>query len=63
MLSQIQYRHKRPVAYFIDTLSPKEKNYCVTQNELLTVVKALVQSCPYLCRWEFRLLTDHERLT
>ena len=42
-------------------LSP-EKNYCVTQRELLTVVKGVKYFPPYLYGQHFDLRTDHASL-
>ena len=50
------------IAYYSKTLSPAEKNYCVTRRELLAVVKAVKYFRPYLYGRAFRLRTDHASL-
>ena len=52
----------RPIAYFSLTLSKAERNYCVTQRELLAVVKAIKHFKPYLGA-HFTVRTDHGSLT
>ena len=62
VLSQIQDGHERVVAYFSKTLSPAERNYCVTRRELLAVIKAVKHFRPYLYGRRFTLRTDHASL-
>ena len=50
------------VAYYSKTFSPLQRNYCVTQRELLAVVMAVNHLRPYLYGQEFRLRTDHASL-
>ena len=62
VLSQVQSEGERVVAYFSKTLSPSERNYCVTRRELLAVVKAVKHFRPYLYGRKFILRTDHASL-
>jgi transposase InsO family protein len=62
VLSQIQEGKERAVAYYSKTLSPAERNYCVTRRELLAVVKAMKHFRPYLYGQKFRLRSDHASL-
>jgi hypothetical protein len=62
VLSQVQDGLERPIAYYSKTLSPAEKNYCVTRRELLAVVMAVKYFRPYLYGKEFMLRTDHASL-
>ena len=62
MLSQVVESRGRPVAYSSSTLSQSQRNYCVTQRELLAVVKAVKQFHPYLYGQMFLLRTDHSAL-
>ena len=47
------------IAYYSKTLTPAEKNYCVTRRELLAVVKGMKHFRPYLYGRHFRLRTHH----
>ena len=62
VLSQIQEGKERVVAYYSKTLSPAERNYCVTRRELLAVIKAVKHFRPYLYGQKFTLRTDHASL-
>ena len=62
VLSQVQDEEEKVVAYFSKTLSPAERNYCVTRRELLAVVKATKHFKPYLYGQKFKLRTDHASL-
>ena len=62
VLSQVQQGQERVIAYFSKTLSPAERNYCVTRRELLAVVKAVKHFRPYLYGQRFTLRTDHASL-
>ena len=53
VLSQIQEGNERVVAYYSKTLSPAERNYCVTRRKLLAVIKAIKHFGPYLCGQKF----------
>ena len=54
---------ERPVAYFSQRLSKAEKNYSVTEIELLAVVKSIQHFQIYLLGTHFVLQTDHKALT
>ena len=62
VLSQVQEGRERVVAYYSKTLSPAERNYCVTRRELVAVIKAMKHFRPYLYGQRFRLRTDHASL-
>ena len=62
VLSQIQEGKERVIGYYSKTLSPPERNYCVTRRELLAVVKAVGHFRPYLYGRPFKLRTDHASL-
>ena len=62
VLSQVQDGKERVIAYFSKTLSPPERNYCVTRRELLAVIKAVGHFKPYLYGRPFTLRTDHASL-
>ena len=62
VLSQVQEGCERVIAYYSKTLTSSERNYCVTQRELLAVVKAVKHFRPYLYGQEFLLRTDHASL-
>ena len=62
VLSQEQQGVERVVAYYSKTLSPPERNYCVTRRELLATVKAMKHFKPYFYGRKFRLRTDHASL-
>jgi hypothetical protein len=53
---------ERPVAYYGRRLSSAEKNYTVTEIELLAVVECLKKWRPYLWGRHFHLITDHAAL-
>ena len=48
MLSQIQGGRERVIAYGRRTMTKEERRYCVTRQELLTVVNFVKQYCHYL---------------
>ena len=62
VLSQIQDGEERVIGYYSKTLSPAERNYCVTRRELLAVVKGMKHFRPYLYGQVFLLRTDHASL-
>jgi hypothetical protein len=61
-MSQIQDGQEQVVAYFSKTLSKAEKNYYVTRQELLAIVKALEHFQKYFYGQEFHLHTDHSTM-
>jgi len=63
VLSQVQDRSIWVVACFSKTLSKAERNYCVTRQELLAIVKTLEHFHKYLYGQEFHWCTDHSTLT
>jgi hypothetical protein len=60
VLSQAQ---GRVITYYSTTLNKAERNYCVTQRELLATVMTIEHVHKYLHRQEFHLRTDHSALT
>jgi len=50
------------VAYASQTLDRREKNYCITRKELLTVVYFLKYFKQYLLARSFKVCTDHAAL-
>lgn len=62
VLSQLQDGEERVIGYYSKTLTPPERNYCVTRRELLALVKGVKQFRPYLYGQKFTLRTDHASL-
>ena len=62
VVSQIQEGKERVIAYYSKTLSPLERNYCVTRKKLLAVVKAVKHFKLYLYGTKFKLRTEHASL-
>ena len=62
VLSQVQDGEERVIGYYSKTLTPPERNYCVTRRELLAVVKGVKHFRPYLYGQHFELRTDHASL-
>ena len=58
VLSQEQDNREKVIAYYSNTLSNAEKNYCVTHRELLAVVRAVKHFRPYLYGQRFKVRTD-----
>jgi hypothetical protein len=63
VLSQIQDRQERVIAYYSNTLNKAEINYCITQRELLAIVRTLEHFNKCLYGQEFHLCTDHSAFT
>ena len=62
VLLQVQEEKEQVIACYSKTLTPPERNYCVTRRKLLAVVKAIKHSCSYLFRIKVKLRTDHASL-
>ena len=62
VLSQACDGVEHVVAYFSRTLSPAERNYCVTRRELLAVVTAVRHFHSYLYGSQFTIRSDHASL-
>ena len=62
VLSQVQEGQERAIAFHSKTLSPAERNYCVTRRELLAVVLSVKHFRPYLYGRKFTIRTDHASL-
>ena len=54
--------NERPVAYYGRRFTAPERNYTVTECELLAVVEAVKHFRPWLWGRSFRLITDHSAL-
>lgn len=63
VLSQIEDRIERPIAYFSKSFNKPERNYCVTRRELLAVVSSIKHFHHYLYGKNFLVRTDHGALT
>jgi hypothetical protein len=53
-----------PIAYYLATFTPTERNYDIYERELLVIMKSLAHWRPYL-EWTkepFTILTDHANL-
>jgi hypothetical protein len=48
VLSQVKDRQERVIAYYSKTLNKAERNYCVTRQELLAIVRTLQHFHKYL---------------
>ena len=62
MLSQVQDGVERAIAYGSRTLSKAERNYCVTDRELLAVRYSMEYYKQYLLGRKFLARTDHQAL-
>ena len=59
--SQKKKKKKRPVAYYSRKMTSAERNYVVTERELLATVEALrVFRCYLLSGQQFNLVTDNQ---
>jgi hypothetical protein len=63
LLSQTQDIQEGLIAHYTKTLKKTERNYCITQRELLAIVRTLDHFHKYLYGQEFHLRTDHSALT
>ena len=56
---------QHPIAYYLATFSPAERNYDIYERELLAVIKALEHWRPHVAATEIpvTILTDHANLT
>jgi hypothetical protein len=62
VLSQVQDRQERLIAYYSKTPNKAERNYCVIQRELLAIMRTLELFHKYLFGQELRLRTEHSAL-
>jgi len=58
-LSQIQDEKERIIAYFSKLFSKTERNYYITQRELLAVIDSMKFFHYYLYEKKFVIRTDH----
>ena len=63
VLAQVQDNTERVIAYYSQTLNSAERQYCVTEKELLAVIRAVKQFYCYLYGRHFTVRTDHAALT
>lgn len=62
VLSQLRDGHERVLEFYSSSFSVPERNYCVTRQELLAVVKSIGHFHHYLYGRKFQLRTDHSSL-
>lgn len=62
VLSQVQNKHERVIAYASSALTQEQKRYCTTRKELLAVVKFTRQFRHYLLGRPFLVRSDHSSL-
>ena len=62
VLSQVQNGVERVIAYGSRTLCRAERNYCVTDRELLAVKYFVEHYKQYLLGWKFTVRSDHQAL-
>ena len=62
LLQHDEQGRERPVAFFSQKLSPRERSWSTTEKELYAVVRSLQVFRPYLYGVSFRLETDHSNL-
>ena len=62
-IGAVLMQDEHPVAYFSKLLNAAQRNYTVTERELLAVVEAVKQWRCYLADKPFTVVTDHSPLT
>ena len=62
VLSQIQEGEEKPVSYASVSLTPEQRKYCTTRQELLAVIRFTRQYRHYLLGKPFLVRTDHSSL-
>lgn len=63
VLSQVQDKIERPIAFASRTLNKAETNYSTIEKEALAIIWAIRKYKPYLLGNQFKLYTDHKPLT
>ena len=63
VLSQVKDGRECIVAYWSHQLQKVECNCSTTEREVLAIVSAIKEFYPYLYRFRFTLVTDHNPLT
>lgn len=63
VLSQIQNKIERPIAFASRTLNKAETNYSTIEKEALAIIWAIRKYKPYLFGNPFKLFTDRKPLT
>ena len=53
---------KHPIVYLSRTLNQHEKNYTVSEKELLAVLWSIEKLRPYVKGYHFTVVTDHSAL-
>jgi len=59
ILSQIQGKEEKVIAYFSRVLNKAERNYCVTRRELLAMVESMKSFRHYFLGRRFMIRTNH----
>lgn len=62
ILSQDQEGREVNIAYLSRTLDKHERNYTITEKEMLAVIWSVKKLRPYLWGREFQIITDHQAL-
>ncbi|KAI5352798.1 hypothetical protein L3X38_005690 [Prunus dulcis] len=55
-------QEQRPIAYLSKSLSERHRSLSVYDKEMLAVVLAVQQWCPYLLGRQFKIVTDHQTI-
>ena len=63
VLSQTQDGNECVISYWSRQLNKSERNYSTIEREALAAVAAIKEFYPYLYRFQFKLVTDHNPLT
>lgn len=63
VLSQIQDKIEKPIAFASRTLNDTESRYATNEKEALAIIWAVNKFKPYLYGTKFTLITDHKPLT
>ena len=63
VLSQVQGGQEKVIAYYSKMMTPEERNYCVTRQEMVAIIKAIKHFRPHLYGKKFLVRTDHASLS
>ena len=63
VLAQVQGGQERVIAYYSKMMSAEERNYCVTRQEMVAIIKAVKHFRPHLYGKKFLIRTDHASLS
>lgn len=56
-------KEEHPFSYFSRSLNKQERNYSISEKEILAVLFAIAKARPYIFQKRFRVVTDHRALT